>query len=51
VQGHVGQEQRTNVRIIHHADVLAIEGQSYRLRQAEDRSNATPIKGTKAKKP
>jgi DNA replication protein DnaC len=27
-------------RVIHHADVLAIEGQSYRLRQAEDRSRA-----------
>jgi DNA replication protein DnaC len=38
-------------RIIHHADVLAIEGQSYRLRQAEDRSNATPTKAAPAKKP
>lgn len=27
-------------RVIHHADVIAIEGQSYRLRQAEDRSRA-----------
>jgi DNA replication protein DnaC len=27
-------------RVIHHADVVAIEGQSYRLRQAEDRSRA-----------
>lgn len=27
-------------RVIHHADVLAIEGQSYRLRQAGDRSRA-----------
>lgn len=25
-------------RVIHHADVIAIEGKSYRLRQAEDRS-------------
>ena len=29
-------------RVIHHADVIAIEGQSYRLRQAEDRSRAKP---------
>jgi len=40
-------------RIIHHADVLAIEGQSYRLRQAEDRSRDTPAKKAppKPKKP
>ncbi len=31
-------------RVIHHADVLAIEGQSYRLRQAEDRSRASKSK-------
>ena len=29
-------------RVVHHADVIAIEGQSYRLRQAEDRSRAKP---------
>ena len=29
-------------RVIHHADVISIEGQSYRLRQAEDRSRAKP---------
>jgi DNA replication protein DnaC len=29
-------------RVIHHADVIAVEGQSYRLRQAEDRSRAKP---------
>ncbi len=28
-------------RIIHHADVIAVEGRSYRLRQAEDRARAT----------
>jgi DNA replication protein DnaC len=27
-------------RVIHHADVIAIEGKSYRLRQAEDRAKA-----------
>jgi DNA replication protein DnaC len=27
-------------RIVHHADVIAIEGQSYRLRQAKQRKNA-----------
>lgn len=27
-------------RVVHHADVIAIEGQSYRLRQAEQRTNA-----------
>ena len=27
-------------RVIHHADIIAIEGQSYRLRQAEDESRA-----------
>jgi DNA replication protein DnaC len=25
-------------RVIHHADVLAIEGESYRLREAEERA-------------
>jgi DNA replication protein DnaC len=41
-------------RVIHHADVIAIEGKSYRLRQAEDRSKeskpkpaATPAKTKK----
>lgn len=29
-------------RVIHHADVIAIEGKSYRLRQAEDRAKAPP---------
>src|SRR5262249_39350621 len=29
-------------RIIHHADVIAIEGQSYRLREAEQRSAGDP---------
>jgi DNA replication protein DnaC len=29
-------------RIIHHADVIAIEGQSYRLREAEQRSGGKP---------
>ena len=40
-------------RVIHHADVIAIEGQSYRLRQAEDRSRETPPKKAppKPKKP
>jgi DNA replication protein DnaC len=33
-------------RVIHHADVIAIEGKSYRLRQAEDRAKTPP----KAKK-
>ncbi len=35
-------------RVIHHADVIAIEGSSYRLRQAEDRAKAPPP--TKPKK-
>ena len=29
-------------RVIHHADVIAIEGKSYRLRQAEDRAKKPP---------
>lgn len=29
-------------RVIHHADVVSIEGKSYRLRQAEDRAKAPP---------
>jgi DNA replication protein DnaC len=29
-------------RIIHHADVIPIEGKSYRLRQAEDRAKKSP---------
>ncbi len=29
-------------RVIHHAGVLAIEGESYRLREAEQRSGKTP---------
>ncbi len=33
-------------RVIHHADVLAIEGDSYRLRDAEKRSNKI-LDGTK----
>jgi len=34
-------------RVIHHADVIAIEGKSYRLRQAEDRAKAPPAKPKK----
>jgi DNA replication protein DnaC len=35
-------------RVIHHADVIAIEGKSYRLRQAEDRAKgAAPSKPKK----
>lgn len=38
-------------RVIHHADVIAIEGKSYRLRQAEDRSRETAKPSTpKSKK-
>ncbi len=37
-------------RIIHHADVIDIEGQSYRLRQAEVRSRAGTAKPTSPKK-
>ena len=37
-------------RIIHHADVIAIEGQSYRLREAEERK-ATPPKPSPPTKP
>jgi len=37
-------------RVIHHADVVAIEGKSYRLRQAEDRSREKP-KPPKPSKP
>jgi DNA replication protein DnaC len=38
-------------RVIHHADVLAIEGQSYRLRQAEDRTRDGAAKPTPPKSP
>jgi DNA replication protein DnaC len=38
-------------RVIHHADVLAIEGQSYRLRQAEDRTREESGKTTAPKSP
>jgi DNA replication protein DnaC len=34
-------------RVIHHADVISIEGKSYRLRQAEDRAKAPPAKPKK----
>jgi DNA replication protein DnaC len=34
-------------RVIHHADVIAIEGKSYRLRQAEDRAKSPPTKPKK----
>ena len=37
-------------RVIHHADVIAIEGQSYRLRQAEDRSRKAKEPAAKPKK-
>lgn len=37
-------------RVIHHADVIAIEGQSYRLRQAEDRSRKAKEPAPKPKK-
>ena len=40
-------------RIIHHADVIAIEGESYRLREAKERARKRPTPtddGTKAKK-
>jgi DNA replication protein DnaC len=36
-------------RVIHHADVVAIEGKSYRLRQAEDRSRETTTPPTPPK--
>jgi DNA replication protein DnaC len=39
-------------RIIHHADVIAIEGESYRLREAKERARKRPTPtddGTKAK--
>jgi DNA replication protein DnaC len=36
-------------RVIHHADVIAIEGKSYRLRQAEDRSREKPKSPTPPK--
>ncbi len=34
-------------RVIHHADVIAVEGKSYRLRQAEDRAKSPPAKPKK----
>jgi DNA replication protein DnaC len=40
-------------RIIHHADVIAIEGESYRLREAKERARKRPTPtddGSKAKK-
>jgi DNA replication protein DnaC len=40
-------------RIIHHADVIAIEGESYRLREAKERARKRPTPtddGTRAKK-
>jgi DNA replication protein DnaC len=37
-------------RVIHHADVIAIEGQSYRLRQAEDRAKPKESPHIKPKK-
>lgn len=37
-------------RVIHHADVIAIEGQSYRLRQAEDHSRKANPPPAKPKK-
>ncbi len=37
-------------RVIHHADVIAIEGQSYRLRQAEDHSRNAKAPPPKPKK-
>ena len=33
-------------RVIHHADVIPIEGRSYRLRQAEDRAREPPPKSS-----
>jgi DNA replication protein DnaC len=36
-------------RVIHHADVIAIEGKSYRLRQAEDRARDPKPKATSPK--
>jgi DNA replication protein DnaC len=36
-------------RVIHHADVIAIEGKSYRLREAEEASGAGKEAATKAK--
>jgi DNA replication protein DnaC len=38
-------------RVIHHADVIAIEGKSYRLRQAEDRSRDRPTPPKSKPKP
>ena len=35
-------------RIVHHADVIAIEGKSYRLRQAEEQSDARRAAATSA---
>jgi DNA replication protein DnaC len=38
-------------RVIHHADVIAIEGESYRLREARERASQRPAEGsTKPKK-
>jgi DNA replication protein DnaC len=37
-------------RIIHHADVIDIDGKSYRLRQAEERSRAAAPKSATPKK-
>jgi len=36
-------------RVIHHADVIALEGKSYRLRQAEDRAKKPPPQKPKNK--
>jgi DNA replication protein DnaC len=36
-------------RIVHHADIIAIEGKSYRLRQAEEQSDARRSDAAKAK--
>jgi DNA replication protein DnaC len=30
-------------RVIHHADVIAIEGESYRLREARERAGQRPL--------
>jgi DNA replication protein DnaC len=37
-------------RVVHHADVIAIEGKSYRLRQAEEQSDARRSASAKPKK-
>lgn len=37
-------------RVVHHADVIAIEGKSYRLRQAEEQSDARRSTSAKLKK-